>query len=609
MNAGRESLLVLDRQQRLMLLAAAALWLLAAAAYQRRDWQDEWILADILLPYVGFVVVSAIVLLMEPDDKVVAIASSTLAAVLLIIPAVKYVQPYGITVDAVTHLQTVATLLQDGHMPPSATYAAIPGMHAVLVEAGLLSGLSAESLIIYVLPLVNALMPLFMYFLMQRTGMPAETIKPTVLLACLAVVPGFRPNGSAFAILPLFLVLSAVVLCVYYSSTRHERAAYCAVAILGIGQIVIWHSTTPFMLFLALLLASLSPWLIGRRLLVRPRWVITAEIALFALLTLVVTVIYHWIVNDRVWLALVYSLQVLTATEQEIVSAVPRRIFEIGLLDRAAVAFVIHGRDAMLAACAAAGCLVILFHRKQWSRQMPLYAFFLLSAIAFCMAVLYSVGGAGYRRFTLAPIAISPLFAAPLFWWTPQFKRGRILLPRLALPARGVLAVMLLAAWTAQVYVCQPLVPAAKNLVPGGSDDTLLWLQEVNTRYQKQMLYFVGEHAEEKTPVAADIMTKRQYERYFGPQAVSNHRFFQIKRQDQWLPTSDVDLVLLHRPGRAGSYGEQVEIRSADAIDAWRQRRGFNLVYDNGHSFVLNKIRRPQDPTRPNNSARQLPRL
>lgn len=604
MNTASSCLHILDRCQRLMLLAGAAVWLLAAAANQRRDWQDEWILADIVLPYVGFVTVATIVLLLEQDNRVIAITSSAVAAVLLILPAVKYVQPYGITVDAVTHLQTVVTLLQEGHMSSSATYAAIPGIHAVLAETGLLSGLPAEALIGYVLPLVNALMPLFMYFLMRRTGMPEETIKPTVLISCFAVIPGFRPNGSAFAVLPLFLVLSAVLLFVYYSSSRQERAAYCLVAIIGTLQLIIWHSTTPFMLAASLLIASFSPWLIGRRSLVRPRWIIMAEIVLFALFSLLTTLVYHWLVNDRVWRAVLATVQVLGATEQEIVSAVPQRMFEISLLDRVIVAFMIHGRDGVLAACAAAGCIVILFHRKQWQKQLPLYAFFLLSALAFCLAVLYSVGGAGYRRFTLAPIAMSPLFVAPLFWWAPHVTRNRVFVDKFTLLARTTIVVTLAAAWTAQVYVCQPLVPTAENLLPGGSNDTLLWLQEVNTRYQKDMIEFVQQHTSPTTSIAADIVSKRQYERYFGPQVIGPHRFFQIKRQDQWLHTDDVDLVLLHRPGRAGSYGEQVEIRSGDAIEAWRDRWGFNLVYDNGQSFVVSKIHQPVRPTRPNGVGR-----
>lgn len=593
MIAANGYLRVLDRCQRLTLLAGAALWLLAAAAGQRRDWQDDWILANLVLPYVGFLAAATILLLLEPDNRVLAIASSAVAAVLLLIPAVKYVQPYGTAVDAVTHLQTVEALMQEGRLPASATYAAISGMHAFLAGAGALAGFPAQAMIAYVLPLVNALMPLLMYFVVHRVGMPDQAIRATILVSCLAVIPGFRPNGSSFTVPPLFVVLAAVALFAYYSRSRSERAAYAIVAIIGTLQLVIWHSTTPFMLFGSLLLASFSPWLAGA--VHRPRLLIMAEIGLFAAFALLTTVTYHWIVDDRAWMALKDTLALTTAPEREIVSTVPQRMLEIGLWDKLLVAVAIHGRDAALAVCAAAGCAVILFHHRQWRAQMPLYAFFFMSALAFCFSVVYSVGDSGYRRFTLAPIAISPLLIAPLFWWMPTITLRHSGLGKLLLGARIAVAGALVVAWTIQIYLYQPLVPTARSLAPGGSDDTLLWLQEVNTSYQKEMMYFVQRHAADTAVFAADIVSKRQYERYFGPAAISVHRFYQLKRQDEWLAANDVDLLMLHWPGRAGSYGEQVELRSTDAIAAWLQREDMDLVYDNGQSFVLSRI---QTPTR-----------
>ena len=200
MEAANWSLRVLDRYGRLLLLVGAAFWLLAAAAGARRDWQDEWILADLVLPYLGFAALAAVVLLLEPSNSVSAVAASFVTAVLLILPAVKYVQPYGTAVDAVVHLQTVTTLMQEGRLPAEATYAAIPGMHAFLAAAGFLSGFGPEAMIGYVLPLFNALMPLLTYFLVRRAGLPAKAVRATVLLSCLAVLPGFRPNGSTFAV-------------------------------------------------------------------------------------------------------------------------------------------------------------------------------------------------------------------------------------------------------------------------------------------------------------------------------------------------------------------------------------------------------------------------
>ena len=66
-----------------------------------------------------------------------------------------------------------------------------------------------------------------------------------------------------------------------------------------------------------------------------------------------------------------------------------------------------------------------------------------------------------------------------------------------------------------------------------------------------------------------------------------------MKRQSEWLAADDVALILLHRPGRAGSLSEQVELRSTAAIAAWRQREELDLVYDNGQSFVLSRISAP----------------
>jgi hypothetical protein len=585
----KSSLFQLNQIQRLMLYGATIIWFLVFVFSARRNYQDGWILEDIFWPFIGLLIVFLFVFASEDDDRFVAILCAMTVVVVALVPALKYVQPYGTSIDAVDHYLMIENLMRSGRSSQAQTYSSIPAVHTWLASLALMGNLSAADVTKFGLPLMRGLNPLLIYWICRRVAMPSYLIKYTVGVSCLTAYPVFTPNGTSFAMLPLLLILGTLVLRSYYGAS--SRLIYTLIFLLGVIQLVLWHSTTPLLLPILLVSVSLTPAVVK---LVREQqiqFVVDIGFLRVALLAAVLYVGYHAIEADHIYRVVVTELQRLTTVEEvqsDLNRVVPERLFEIGPIDRLRIAALMHGRDLFMLGFVLTGILVIWLYRREWQHLLFLYAALLLVMTTFALFILLGGGGAGFQRWIIVPLLLSPFFAGPGLWWI--HRRALVWIFRHQFWSRAAwqsLIVLVLGLWVIQYYNCQPVVPKAKALAPETPDEYIIWLHTVNTAYQEQMLRFADAHSRARTRFAADTTGGRQYARYFGIPAAYQHKLVFPLRKQQPIEQSRAGLFLLHWPGPAGGFNEKVEKRSVAHLTELRNTEGWSLIYDNGESFIL----------------------
>jgi thymidylate kinase/predicted nucleotidyltransferase len=568
---------------------AATLWFLALVAANKRNYQDSWILEDIALPFIALLAGFVYVVIRQTENRVVALLCAWTSVVIVLIPPLKYLQPYSTTIDATDHFLLVQSIMNTGQVIARHTYATIPAFHSWLASFGLLSGLTAEQVIRFALPLTAAVMPMVIFFICRRAGMPQTLAKYTILASILSLFGYFQPNGTGFTLIPLMTLLALVAVYAYQRTASNRRQFYFTVALIGLIVKTFWHSTTPLILPGVLFVAAFTPlvlfWInpsLGKA---RPSFSIMG----FALLSAVLFVSYHFLQQNHLGELIIGNIASLTAPRGAGPPPVPNRMFEVSSLDALLMSLIMHAREMLILGLSSIGFVIVWTRRKIWADFLHFYAYFgLIMAFFLGLVGIVVAGGIPYQRFLLLVVVVSPLFVGASLWWMSEklsnLKFGQ---RNVRLPAAVGLVAIFMGMWLVDFYPYQPIVPRAKALAPGASDEYLLWVHNVNTAYQQRMMNFAEENASAEARFAVDVAGHRQFRRYFGMDAVFRRGLYAPLFRKEEVDPSKVDLFLLHWPGKAGALSEQVEYRSVVKLNGLRDTPGWGLVYDNGESFIL----------------------
>jgi lipid-A-disaccharide synthase-like uncharacterized protein len=578
-----------NRLQRLLLFGSAAVWFLYMVLSKQRNDQDGWILDGILLPFMGFIVVFLIVLWMENDNQWVAILCSLAVIVILLVPGLKYKQVYGEAIDGVVHYRMIHDLITTGK-PSSNIYQAIAGMHSWLASMGITGGLSASTIVKIGFPLSGGMIPLLVYWVCRRIHMAVDLSKYIISLSCLAMYPFHSITGTGFTLVPLLLFLSVLLLREYYCNTTSERIIYTLIALLVLVQLTIWHSTTPLILLLLLVSVSLTPvliWLITGR---KKRTRINARFLQFGFLALILILGYHTIEIDPVFKVVFSRLYQLVIAENTATYIIPANLFKLTLIEALRVYLVMYGRDALMVILAVLGLFIIWRQRSHFEPFLPAYAFWSLIILTFIISIPLNFVGVDFRRLIWIPLAISPFFAGPVLQWCHQKglsqKRyaqwiGHVVGFLLTFIAVGVFVI--------EFFIYQPLIPKSKSLSPDTPDEYSVWLVQVNSAFQQRMITFAETNANPTTRFNIDVLGYRQFIRYYGSTKGRGLYTTLAANSKTTAPRTDEGnrLFLLHLPGKAGGFAEQVQYRSSKYLTQLRDTVGWELIYDNGESFIL----------------------
>lgn len=581
--------LKLNSLQRVLLYVAASTWFLAFTASQQRNYQDAWILDGVIWPFLALVVLLMYLLGQERDTRAVAAYASITLVVVALTPGLKYVQPYGTTIDATDHYLMVNTLMQTGGIDPDHTYASIPALHSWLATMGLMGGLSPEWVLKIGLPMLGAVMPLLVYWMTRRAAIPEDMAKYMIAATVLSSFPYFMPNGTGFSLVPLMLVVGVLMVRELHTTSRRGLIAYTILLLIGMFQLIFWHSTTPMLLPIVVGMAAFSPlilWVLGMR---DIDLRVAKSVLRISMLAGILFLSYRLLETDRVFQVVLKTAMDLVSNDGETASAVPQRIFEITPSDAILTTLLLHGRALLIYALSGLSFIALWRRRRDFRQYLPFFSYLVLVYAAFVALVVIAAGsGIGYTRFMSASFALSPFFVGLGLWWVEEnvFPNlfGRRWIVRIA--SFGLVG-MIIGIWGAEFFNAQPLVPTASSIEPGLNEEYIVWIHAANSAYQERMLHFAETNASPETRFAIDVDGQRQFRRYFGIEASALRGMYLPLHWQQPVDTKKVKIFLLHWPGKAGGLGEKVEYRSVSRLSSLRDTPRWGLIYDNGESFIL----------------------
>lgn len=580
-----------SRTQRLLLFGLGAIWFLIAVRSVQRNYQDNWILDGVFWPFIGYLIIFLLVLWMENDNKWVAVICACNVIILSLVPSLKYVQVYGQATDQVMHYQMINSLISTGRVSLElTTYRAIAGMHSWLASMGITSGLSASVITKIGFSLEGGILPLLIYWLCKGIKLPSDLTKWVLSLSCLAIFTFYVPTGTGFSLVPVILFLGALFIREHSRILNSKKVSYTLVALIVLFQLTIWHSTTPFILLLILVGVSLTPvlvWLIEGR---KKRVSINTRFLRIDLLACVLIIGYHTIEVDPVFKIVFIRLYSLILAENDPASIIPASTYQLQIIDTLRVFILMYGRESILFILSALGLAVIWYRRDRLGRYLYFFSFLAIICALFVVAIPLSLIGLDFKRLIWIPLTFSPFFAAFFLWrWNlrlEQSKRSYIWIIKIA----GYIFLLLaISIFVIEFYVYQPLVPKSKSLTPDTPNEYVTWIHHVNTAYQQRMITFAESHSNPDTRFDVDIYGNRQYIRYYA----------EVQKRGLYLPlapfmgwtdhrnSSINKLFLLHWPGVAGGFAEQVQYRSVKYLTSLRDTPGWGLIYDNGESFIL----------------------
>jgi hypothetical protein len=582
----------LTRPQRLLLFGSAAVWFLCAVLSVQQNSQDSWILEGAIWPFIGFVLIFLVIFWKEDDNRWVAIISALTVMVILLVPGLKYKQVYGQAIDGVFHYQMIHQLIALGSTPEN-LYESVAGMHSWLASIGITSGLSASDLIKYGFPLSGGIMPLLVYWICRRSQMPSDLTKYGIGFSCLATYPYHALTGTGFTLIPLLLFLSALLVREYFGASIREKISYSLLALIALLQLTVWHTTTPLLLLLILISVSFTPvlfWFVMER---KTKARVNFRFLEMSLIACVLILGYHALDMDLIFSHTFTRLYSLIITENTPAAIIPASLFRLTLLEAGRVYLLMYGREAAAFALAGFGLLLILRDRYQLNRTiLSAYAYWSMVILVFLAAIPLSLAGIDFRRLMWIPLAITPFYAGYVpRWWKQLWARKSDKTQKLANMLGILIILMVVGIFTLEFYTYQPLVPKSKSLTPDTPDEYVVWLHQVNTAYQQRMITFAEVFSSPETVFNIDVLGYRQYLRYYGTPP-KRHIYLPLAPYMGITGGGDISqnkLFLLHWPGKAGGFGEQVQYRSVKYLTKLRATEGWGLIYDNGESFILHK--------------------
>ena len=554
-----------------------------------RSYQDAWILQDLFIPMVLYVMAYAITITILRDERATTLVCSSFLVISTAVPSLKYEIFYG-TYDSLGHYRFLVDMLSSGHAPQTGyygiEYSAFPGMHALAGSLALVMGLSTIDAVKLMMSVIFGIIPLVTY-LATRNAFRGEIRRWVIIASGLPTSVLYIFAGIEFA-LPLYYLF---VLSLFWRRISGERhPAFLLVSLISGYGLLFSHAGTIIYLLACFAVASvlLSIWnILGGQ---SRRNVGYGSTSIFVLLG-VSFVAWLMFEANRLSETLVSALQRIVLGTVRI-APIPPRLFALPLLDGLKIALVLHIKDGVLSLMALVGLLVMLKQLPKKSSSsftrfyLPLVSF--LAAIALLLGIQLGLGFGelGYQRFVEYAVILSPFLVGLALWHVDErIKKRR--LGRVLIVLLLFLCVLLS---LVQVFPYQPMVPRANVLSSSLPENEYIYdLRMVNTVYKEKLISFAQIASPKSARIAADSLTGNQIYG-FADHSFSDRwvGYFNWRMESSILceDVTDWDIALINYAGRSGSLVERAECRTQEHLQVVRATLG-NVVYDNGGTVII----------------------
>jgi hypothetical protein len=573
-------------QRILLVYAAVASALVVEVLLNQRGYQDSWILQDIFVPTILYILTFSVIVVLVDNNKAIALVCASFLVVLNAIPNLKYKFFYG-TFDSVAHYGYVNNLVSLGHVPPTGfyanTYQDFPGMHIFIGSLSTVLGISTNSGMKLVTSMIMSIVPLMTYFATNRVFEPG--IQRFMIVASgLPTFMSYALSGTAFGLALYFCIVCLIL----RSFLTENKRQYIVVLLIFVFGLLFSHAITTlyFTIFLgvvAFLLRFLS--IIRNRSMKSYRKVEIPVLGTLIILMVSFAARLNFESGNVLNILTEAGVSILTRART---SLVPTTFFKVPLLAKVTFFALNYANEAVIALLSCAGAIVLFLKLgkeiRETSKEFHTFLLSLLCAILGSLTLQFLSGFTGieYDRLIAYGIALSPFLVGFLLWYVHKcFNRHRL--------GSVVVALLLFAIMSASIlsiYPYQPAAPRANVLSADLPNNEYVYdFRSVNTVYQVNLIFFAQNFSTSNTIVAADTVTRWQIAG-FASDAFNSRTLYNSPLDYQNL---DWTLFLCHYDGKAGPLIEAVENRTSHRLNDIKNGLGNDVVYDNGQSFVIER--------------------
>lgn len=573
-----EAVVITKNRSILLFYCVASLVFLLIVYLNARSYQDLWILKDIFVPTLIFVLIFCSAVILINDNRLLAVLSSSFFIILNIIPNLKYSLFYG-TFDSVIHYGTVNSLLSTGVVPElgyySSTYSDFPGVHIFMSSISLILGIDSNYALKFFTSVIFAIIPFMIYMVTNKVF--DKTIQKGILIgSALPTVTSYVFTGTVFA-LPLFFCFLCVLLYAILNNNNKKNLQVMPILLIFGFALLFSHAITIIFLLTFLCVTGIFLSFVKRK------QVLDSYKPIFSILIVLIISLTIWQMYNAqfIFQNLIKSVQSIFAAESGI-SIIPSTFFSLSILDKISVLAVEHIKDALVILLCIIGLFILVKKFKPLNRPL-FYRFYVPLLFFICSILLVLViqyasgfGELQYTRFIIYGIVFSPFLTGLFFWhFDLHLKNIKPFLQKLfkILLLFSVISISLI-----QVFPYQELIP--RNTEGTYIQDSRM----VNTVYQQRMIGF-AERFYCGGEITSDVVTRFQVYGFTDIAFNSNHIWYTQLESSTHLSW---DFFLLHYDGISGPLNEKAEYRSSNKISYLKDSMG-NLIYDNFESFIIAK--------------------
>jgi hypothetical protein len=566
-------------------LAVEIVALLIVAVSLARDYQDAWPLEGLEIPFLIFIATFLAYFFVEKRLSWILIVVIVVRLVLVAIPNLKYVWFQGTEYDVNIHYRLYQDIYVKGFTPSGSVYNNMQYLDTPLMQiwfaiGAIVTGIPSIDAFKYLPVLTWLLYPLLIYVIMKRS-LPEnhESLKYALLVSSIPV----RPNLSYLvegqlvgALLVTILVIWLIRL--FQSSQRSMLIVLWICSFALVAQ----HSYSPIILIIGLL----TVYILSKIKYVKNRYgtfttfkfsyVIFLAVLTASWLTFVAETWLH--VGANILRRWSYAILGTTFSGRSFTD-INLSLFKLTLENQLRIIIVFYGGSLLFAFLTAIGIL-ITFRKYKSSKSLMFLSLFLISIwLFFIFQFALPAGKAGileYHRMFSYTLPFAPVFIGLLL----SHLNRKFVLANLI----PILISFLVVFAIIELYGYQPLLPIASSVRPNlPSDEYIIYVDKVNSVYQRSMIEFAERHID-RGMIACDPITQNQI------LGLTDYNFSQTHLADFYPFDSNAageefDYFLIHFPGKSGWPGVKPELGTKDFILGVTYNS--TLTYSNGESFVL----------------------
>jgi len=552
---------------------------LATAAAYSRDYQDSWILEGLEIHFMIVMITYVIYFVIERKISWILVFALVIRSFILLLPNLKYIWFQGVAIDQQIQYRLAKGAYNGGYILEGYTYSDTPGMHLSFTILSIITGIPIWSSLKY-LPIIFWLIyPLVIYLIIKNSlklisVTDSSIVKNALFISSIPVkaVMSYLVTGVLFGSLFILLILSQLIGILERKSRRNW-----IIAIIYGFALTITHTVSSLTLTGALLSIYLTVefFRIRKRVFASKTFVNT--IAIIAFINILWVSKEGTSMLERIIEAFSPYIARISGAQVNPGQPVPPRFFEIGILDGLRVILVLHGADILLMFLTLIGVMVAVKRLRSKLKPGLMLLFLYLTStwlIMIAILIVLRIGLQWYDRAIAMTSIIFPIFSGISLYYIDKKIRRKV-------SVFLILLTVLLA--TIQLYQYQPLIPSSSAFSADlPVDEPILYINNVVSIYQRQMLKFAEKSISGSMKIASDRATQTQ---------IIGLTDYEMTTLVWYYPLSTLssetkfDYFLIHLPGKSGVFEEKAEMRTRSLI--LEAIYNSSIIYSNGESYIL----------------------